>query len=128
MDHVRPDGISLTEYTGIAIKEFRRFAKKYQVHMIVVAHPTKLAKEKDGTVPMPSMYDISDSAHWANKADVGVIVHRKNDIKTVIRVAKSRYHEEIGIPGQFEAEFSRDQGRYIVHDDTSRDLFTKGAA
>jgi twinkle protein len=128
MDHMRPDGVSLTEYTGIAIKEFRRFAKKYQVHLIVVAHPTKLQKEKDGSVPMPSMYDISDSAHWANKADVGVIVHRKDEISTIIRVAKSRYHDEIGVPGQFEAQFVREQGRYLPIDDSSRDLFQGGAA
>lgn len=128
MDHERPDGVSLTEYTGIAIKEFRRFAKKYNVHLIVVAHPTKMAKEKDGTAPMPSMYDISDSAHWANKADVGVIIHRKNEVQTVIRVAKSRYHEEIGKPGQIEAQFVREHGRYLPVDDSSRDLFQGEAA
>jgi len=122
MDHVRPDGVSLTEYTGIAIKEFRRFARKYQVHLIVIAHPTKLAKEKNGTLPMPTMYDIADSAAWANKADIGVVIHREGG-KTTVKVAKSRYHEEIGEPGSIEVTYIKSEGRFAAHDDSSRGLF-----
>ena len=77
LDHQRPHDMSLTEYTGFAIKQFRKFARKHEVHVIVAAHPVKQRKGEDGTMQMPSLYDISDSAHWYNKADVGIIVHRR---------------------------------------------------
>ncbi len=122
LDHIRPDKITREEYTGIAIKQFRRFAKKYQVHFIVVAHPTKLPKEKDGKLPIPSMYDIADAAHWANKADVGVIIHRTNSgTETLIRVCKVRFQDDIGVPGDITANFNPERGRYIIHDDMGQE-------
>ena len=111
MDHDRPRDMSLTEYTGFAIKQFKALARRYQVHVIVAAHPAKQRKLEDGTYGVPSLYDISDSAHWYNKCDVGVVVHR-DDKGTILRTAKSKYHEEIGIPGDERAEFNTCTGRY----------------
>lgn len=119
MDHVRPRDMSLTEYTGFAIKQFRKLATKYNVHVIVAAHPTKQAKNHDGTFSVPTLYDISDSSHWYNKADIGIIVHRQDQTKTLIRIAKSRYHDEIGEPGDISVEFQRHTARYLVWEATS---------
>lgn len=120
MDHRRPADMSLTEYTGFAIKQFRRLAKKHLVHVIVAAHPTKQRKLDNGDYAVPSLYDISDSAHWYNRADIGMVVHR-DKAGTLIRVAKSRHHDEIGTPGDIPVSFNRDTGRYQVVD-------TEGAA
>jgi twinkle protein len=117
MDHTRPPDMSLTEYTGFAIKQFNKFARKYRVHMIVAAHPVKMKREKDGKYPVPSLYDISDSAHWANKPDVGIVINRADLSvnETTIKVAKARYHA-IGIPGEIRGAWNADQARYtIVH-------------
>lgn len=118
MDHVKPDPtMSLTEYTSFAIKEFKRFARKYQCHVVVCAHPTKQRKLDDGTYGIPTLYDISDSAAWANKADAGIVVWRgavKGVPKTIIRVAKSRYHDQIGVPGEVEASFDPNNNRFNV--------------
>jgi len=114
MDHIRPGDMSLTEYTGFAIKQFRKLASKYHVHVIVCAHPVKQRKLDDGSFQIPTLYDISDSAHWYNKADIGIVVHRKSKTDTIIRVAKSRYHDEIGEPGDLLASFNRETGRYTV--------------
>jgi twinkle protein len=111
MDHDRPRDMSLTEYTGFAIKQFKALARRYQVHVIVAAHPAKQRKLEDGTYGVPSLYDISDSAQWYNKCDVGVVVHR-DDKGTILRTAKSKYHEEIGFPGDERAEFNTCTGRY----------------
>ena len=105
LEHDRPDGMSLTEYVGKALREFKAFARKYEVHLIVVAHPAKMRRDPDGKYPIPSLYDISDSAHWYNKADVGIVVHRKSEEETLIRVAKSRYHDQIGTPGDVTAKY-----------------------
>jgi twinkle protein len=119
MDHVRPPDMSLTEYTGFAIKQFRKFAKKHRVHVMVVAHPTKLKRLENGTgYPVPSLYDISDSAHWYNKADVGIVVHRMDQTKTMIRIAKTRYRDEIGSPGEIFGVFNPEDGRYTIIEPT----------
>ena len=105
VDHERPKDMTMTEYVNASIRRFKRFARRFDVHLTIVAHPTKLARQSDGKLPMPTLYDISDSAAWANKADIGIIVHR-DESRTLVKVAKSRYHEKIGTPGQAELTFS----------------------
>lgn len=99
IEHARRPGESETEYTGWAIRTLRRFARANMVHVAVVAHPAKMQRGPDGKVPQPTLYDISGSANWFNKADLGVIVHRSGEDATHVRVQKSRYHEIIGKPG-----------------------------
>lgn len=113
MDHVRPSDMSLTEYTGYAIKKFKAFARSHNIHLIVAAHPAKQRKTDAGIYSVPTLYDISDSAHWYNKADVGIIIHR-DEFGTLIRVAKSRYHDEIGKPGDVRAHFMPYQSRFEI--------------
>lgn len=113
MDHARAQGESLTEYVGRAIKTFKRFARKFNVHLIVVAHPAKMQKDKDGAYAVPSLYDISDSANWYNKADVGLVVHNFGT-HSLIRVAKSRYHDEIGKPGDESASYVPETRRFNI--------------
>lgn len=112
IEHDRPIEMSLTEYVGSALRQFKAFARKYQVHLIVVAHPAKLRRDHDGKYPVPTLYDISDSAHWANRADVGIIVHRKTDEETTIKVAKSRYHDQIGKPGEVGVHYVWQRSTY----------------
>lgn len=92
-------GESMTLYIGWFIKTLKRFAAKHNVHVVVVAHPRKINKDKDGNVEIPTLYDIEQSAMWYNKADLGVIIHRSNSV-TAARVAKSRYEDVIGKRGQ----------------------------
>lgn len=121
VEHDRPDGMSLTEYTGQALREFRRFARRYEAHVIVAAHPAKMRRDADGHYPIPTLYDISDSAHWYNRPDVGIIVHRKSDDETLIRVAKSRYHEEIGRPGDASVRYVWQRATYEARGAPLRD-------
>lgn len=51
-----------------------------------------------------------NSAHWYNKPDVGVIVHPQEDGRRFIQVAKSRYHEEIGEPGEIAVKYNKERG------------------
>jgi len=110
IDHVRDNRISQTEYVGMAIKELKRFARKFDVHLIVVAHPAKLQGGEE-----PGLYSISDSAHWANKADVGLVIHKEDPTDTLakITVKKSRYHEHIGRPGTVYAHYNADTRKFV---------------
>jgi twinkle protein len=74
----------------------RQFARHHGIHLWVVAHPAKLYREKDGTYPVPTLYDISGSAHWRNKADNGLCVWRdfKNDQAAVeVHIQKIRFRQ-----------------------------------
>ena len=60
------------------------------------------------------MYEISGGAHWRNKADNGICLHRfdyKVDETTVI-VQKVRF-KEVGKPGEIKLHYSRDVGNYV---------------
>ena len=112
ISHQRPNDTSLTEYVGESIKLLKRFARNHDVHLIVVAHPAKMRRDRDGKFPMPGLYDISDSANWANKADIGLIVHRESGYVT-LRTAKARY-PDIGKVGEAKALFDDQALRYRI--------------
>jgi twinkle protein len=117
MDHNRGGDMTMTEYTGFAIRQLKRFARKYRVHLTVVAHPTKMQRIKDGKYPVPSLYDIADSAHWSNKPDVGIIIHRfrATQNSTLIRFAKVRFRA-IGRPGDMAGHWNELSRRYQIGD------------
>lgn len=107
VDHLRRRDESQTEYVGRAIRQLKRFASSYNVLVIIVAHPTKSAKEKGPD--QLSLYDISDSAHFANKADIGVIIARKGNLEmdtlTAVLVKKIRHQPDMGLPGEVDLDF-----------------------
>ena len=112
MDHTRPPDMSLTEYTGFAIKQFKRLAKMLDVCIMVLAHPAKMKRE-DGKLLPPTLYDISDSAHWYNKADVGVTIFRDMEKdETFCIVNKVRYQPLMGKPGTIPLQFLPQMRRY----------------
>jgi twinkle protein len=77
LEHEPPAGMTETVYTGQVLKRVRQFARRHGVHVWVVAHPQKLYRDKDsGNYPVPTLYDISGSANWRNKADNGLVVWR----------------------------------------------------
>lgn len=112
LEHLRDRHVSLTEYVSLSLREIRRFARSFNMHVQILAHPTKAVQGEGGTYRRPRMYDISDSSAWYNKADLGFVVHRPNDDETQIVVEKSRYHEVIGVPGEVFCHFSRESRRY----------------
>lgn len=99
VDHTYQRGMTEAQYGNWALRKFKRFARAYQVHMIIIAHPTKLQRQADGNFPIPTLYDINGGAVWYNKADLGVVCHRIDDLNTRVQTAKSRYHDVIGRPG-----------------------------
>ena len=95
VEHKRGKDQTMTEYIGLAIRQIKAFAKRYNVAFWIVAHPTKPPK---GTNAMPSLYDVSDSANWSNKADYGVVYHRSDKAKNEAQLAVVKVR--MGLPGQ----------------------------
>ncbi|CAG9465176.1 unnamed protein product [Pedinophyceae sp. YPF-701] len=82
LDHRRPPGQTETEYVSQMLTKVKRFAQYYDVHVWFVAHPRQL---RDWHGAAPTLYDISGSAHFINKADNGVIVHRNRDTQDPVK-------------------------------------------
>jgi len=84
------------EYISRCITKFSAFARAHDIHLFVVAHPTKLYRDKDGNFQPPDPYDIAGSAAWYSKADNIIAIHRdkSDDSKPVeIIVQKIRYDD-----------------------------------
>ncbi len=108
LDHDWPPGRTETQYTGDAIKQFKLLASKLDCHVCVVAHPKKLGREE-----VPGLYDISGSAHWANKPDLGMVISRDPETGiATLDVVKSRYWDEIGTPGTVHMSLDRQRMRF----------------
>lgn len=101
VEHKREGNESETEYISRAIRMMKRFATNYDCIVIVVAHPTKMNIGKEGAIKEPTLYDISGSSNWNNKADQGIVVHRPNlsSNVSVVSVRKVRFQPETGKPG-----------------------------
>lgn len=113
MDHGIDKGESETQYISRALSTIRQFARDWNIHVWVVAHPTKIYKDKEGKYPVPTMYDISGSAHWRNKADNGICIHRDvmNGGMVDIHIQKIRF-KNIGRPGLVSLFYDRHTGCY----------------
>lgn len=94
LDHSRPNGMTETEFTSQCLSQIRNWARLRDVQVWLVAHPTKLQKDSEGRYPVPTPYDISGSAHFANKADACLAVWRDpmTDFPEV-HVQKQRFRE-----------------------------------
>lgn len=111
-----------TQYISKELGRLRRFGRLNGIHIFIVAHPKNLQKGADGKYNPPSMYDISGGAHWRNKADNGICVHRsydketKNDVEIFIQKIRFR---EIGKIGKRTLRFEPATARY--YDDIKQD-------
>jgi twinkle protein len=99
LEHKRSRDETLTEYVGRAIRKVKAFARRYNVAFWIVAHPTKPQR---GVNQMPSLYDVSDSANWSNKADYGLVYHRAD--KTLNQAQLAVVKVRMGLPGMCAAE------------------------
>lgn len=115
LDHQRPSSMSETEYVSQMLTKVKRFAQTAGVHVWFVAHPKQLREWKGQA---PNLYDISGSAHFINKADNGIVVHRNRDpnsqsaAQVEILVRKVR-NKAAGTIGDCVLEYERINGRYL---------------
>lgn len=111
-DHARPANLTETEYISQTLSIIRQFARDWDLHIWLVAHPTKLQRDKDGKMPIASLYHISGSAHFANKADNGISIQRDFETGEVfVHVLKIRF-KNIGKFGTVGLTWNRVTGRY----------------
>jgi twinkle protein len=67
------------------------------LHIFLIAHPKKM-QTKEGQPDVPTLYDISGSAHFYNKTDNGITVYRNAGDGVEIFIQKIRFQEYVGKP------------------------------
>ena len=123
---IKMDGasnMSIPDATMEYLTRIEAFAKKYDVLVIVVAHPTKMYKKEDGTIDEPNMYNIKGGGEWYDASYHGLLVHRDYNKKTVkVKVLKVKF-QNLG-ENQAEAHFKWDHisGNYIPVLDPSNEI------
>jgi twinkle protein len=97
----------VNRYTLEYLEKIETFAKKYDVLVIVVAHPTKMYKGQDGKIEEPTMYNIKGGGEWYDASYHGLLVHRDYEAKTVkCKVLKVKFQNlgENGAEAHFKWE------------------------
>ena len=112
--------MSIPDATMEYLTRVEAFAKKYDVLVIIVAHPTKMHKKEDGTIDEPTMYSIKGGGEWYDASYHGLLVHRDYNKKTVkVKVLKVKF-QNLG-ENQAEAHFKWDNssGDYLPVENTN---------
>lgn len=123
-----PQGMNESNYIVLCLTKMIEFAQKSGVHVFLVAHPTKMHKEKDGVnFTIPNLYSISGSAHFFNIPHNGFTVFRNYaSQKTEVHIQKVKW-EHLGKTGLVEYCYNPDNARFddVLHPDYSNWMETK---
>jgi twinkle protein len=84
--------VSETDFIGRCLQRCKGFGLRYGCNVWIIAHPGKPLPLRPGEKRnAPGPYDISGSAHWANKTDVGVTIHSAEPGLSEVHVWKCRF-------------------------------------
>jgi len=111
-------------YTLEYLSQIEIFAKKYDVLVMIVAHPTKMYKDAKGNIEEPTMYNIKGGGEWYDASYHGLLVHRNYEDKTVkVKVLKCKF-QNLGENGA-ECHFKWDSssGCFIPHNPMINDNY-----
>lgn len=103
-----------TQYISEQLDILGNFCEINNIHCFLVAHPTKMLKDKNKPInyEIPSLYNISGSSAFFSKADVGMCVWRDytTDVTKVL-IQKVRY-THWGKLGYTEWKYDLESGRF----------------
>ena len=107
----------VNKYTMEYLTKIEIFAKKYDVLVFIVAHPTKMYKNNEGKIEEPTMYNIKGGGEWYDASYHGLLVHRDYEAKTTkVKVLKCKF-QNLGTNGA-ECYFTWEprSGCFVPHD------------
>ena len=110
----------VNRYTMEYLTKIEMFAQQFDVLVFIVAHPTKMYKDKDGKIEEPTMYNIKGGGEWYDASYHGILVHRDYENKTVkAKILKVKF-QNLGENGA-EAHFKWEpkSGCFIPHEPIS---------
>ncbi len=94
----RRPGENETDYIGRCLRSVHTFAKQMNVHVQILAHPSKMDGNRKGSPPQ--LEDIAGSKAWDSMPDQGLCVHRpkkfeggQRKTEAILYHLKKRYDE-----------------------------------
>jgi len=106
----------VNRYTMEYLTKIETFAKKYDVLVFIVAHPTKMYKNGEGKIEEPTMYNIKGGGEWYDASYHGLLVHRDYEAKTTkVKILKCKF-QNLGENGA-ESHFTWEprSGCFVPH-------------
>ncbi|WP_101690707.1 toprim domain-containing protein [Dysgonomonas massiliensis] len=104
---------NVNEYTNDYLYKLDEFARKHDILIIIVAHPTKPSQENMKNYE-PTFYSIKGGGEWYDMMPHGLCVHRDYDNELVkIKVMKVKF-SHLGENNKFTwLKWNKNNGRYI---------------
>lgn len=101
------------EYISDFLQKIRWFARKYDVGMFIVMHPTKQQKLESGLYPVCDLYACKGASEIYDKADIGITVWRNEQGNYAeVHVTKMKFRH-LGAKGHATFVFNINNGRYL---------------
>lgn len=119
-EHMWEKNETQASYLNRAIKQIKALARRYNICIIIIAHPIVSSGRSHTSIDQWSLYDIDGGAVWNNKADHGIVLARVDSDATLsgdkrdvlVKVSKSKDWERMGRPGTARMRFIRESGDY----------------
>jgi twinkle protein len=116
MLHNIPSGMTETNYINLFMTKITDFAKKYNIHVFLVVHPTKPQNINGEVQKRVTLYSASGSANFYNQTDNGFTLMRNRDTGIVdVYIEKVRFSEQ-GKEGWVSFTFNTLTRQYKFHE------------
>lgn len=102
------------EYISDFLQKIRWFARKYDVAVFIVMHPTKQNKLETGLYPVCDLYACKGASEIYDKADIGITVWR-NELKNYAEahVTKMKFRH-MGQKGHATFVYNNQNARFVA--------------
>ena len=101
------------EYISEFLQKIRWFARKYDVAIFLVMHPTKQQKQENGLYPVVDLYACKGASEIYDKADIGITIWRnESENYGEFHVTKMKFRH-LGQKGDATFKFNVFNGRYV---------------
>lgn len=101
------------EYISEFLQKLRWFARKYDVAVFLVMHPTKMTKLESGLYPVCDLYNCKGASEIFDKADIGLTVWRnEQEDYAELHITKIKFRH-LGEKGHACFKFNINNGRYV---------------
>jgi twinkle protein len=113
---IRKDPDSRGEIEMI-LSRLTKFVQDYNVHLFLVAHPTKMKKKEDGTYSAPTLYDVKGTSDFRDQTHNGICVYRdfgdeNGEGFTEITNLKTKFSHQGDIGQSVRMKFNVPSARY----------------
>lgn len=97
-----------------------QFVQDYNVHLFLVAHPTKMRKNDDGTYAKPTLYDVKGTGDFRDQAHNGLCVYRyfpsdETEGFTQVTNLKTKFSHQGNIGADVNFDYDATCNRYRCH-------------